>query len=361
MAIDVLVVGAGFAGSILAERFASAGKSVLVIDKRLHIAGNAYDEYDDHGILVHRYGPHAFHTNSQQVFDYLSRFTDWRHYEHRALASVNGVLYPFPINQTTINRLYNLNLDEQGVADYLHSVQVPCSSIRTSEDLVLSQVGHDLCDKFFRNYTRKQWGLELSQLSATVAGRIPVRTNSDDRYFTDSFQAMPQDGYTKMFERILQHKNIRVELGTKYFKDVSKIRWNTLVWTGCIDDYFFRTYGPLPYRSLCFDYEHLNFPQYQQTGVVNYPNNGEITRIIEFKHLTGQQHQGTTIMREYPSAKGDPYYPIPCSESAALYQKYKALADAEKNVIFIGRLAQYRYYNMDQVVAAALQAAKEIL
>ncbi|MBW8870006.1 MAG: NAD(P)-binding protein, partial [Acidobacteriales bacterium] len=214
MKTDVLIVGAGFAGSVMAERFASAGKDVVVVDKRPHIAGNAYDEKDAAGVLVHQYGPHIFHTNSTAVAEYLSRFTDWLPYEHRVLASVEGKLYPIPINRTTINKLYGLALDEAGVVAYLEKVREQRDRILTSEDVVLGTVGRDLCDKFFRNYTRKQWNLDLSQLSSAVAGRIPVRTNDDDRYFGDSFQQMPKNGYTAMFANMLNHPKIRVELST---------------------------------------------------------------------------------------------------------------------------------------------------
>jgi UDP-galactopyranose mutase len=355
MNVDVLVVGAGFAGSVIAERCASAGQSVLMIDKREHFGGNAYDESDTHGLLVHRYGPHIFHTNAPAVAHYLSRFTDWIDYEHRVLAQVDEQLYPIPINQTTVNRLYGLNLDEAGVAAFFEKVREPRETIKTSEDVVLNSVGRDLCDKFFRGYTRKQWGLDLSELSALVAARIPARINSDDRYFSDSFQKMPAEGYSKMFARMLDHPNIRMELGTDFEAMRHRVRWKTLFYTGPIDDYFHFCYGKLPYRSLRFEHEHLaDVNRFQPVGTVNYPNQHDFTRITEFKYLTGQQHSGTSIVREYPEAEGEPYYPIPRTENHELYQRYKALADGERHVYFVGRLAQYRYYNMDQVVAAAL-------
>lgn len=355
MKTDILVVGAGFAGSVIAERLASQGKSVLVIDRRQHIGGNAFDEYDASGVLVHRYGPHIFHTNAPQVVEYLSRFTTWRKYEHRVLSCVNGKLYPMPINLTTINQLYGLSLDRAGVSAFLDEVREKRDLIRNSEDLVLNSVGRDLCDKFFRNYTRKQWNLDLSQLSPAVAGRIPVRTNCDDRYFTDEFQNMPAEGYTKMFERMLGHSNIRVELGVSFDRLRHKVIADTIFYSGPIDAYFDFCYGKLPYRSLDFQHEHIPaIEQYQPVGTVNYPNEFDYTRITEFKHLTGQQHPGTSIVREFPRSTGDPYYPVPTAENQSLYQKYKLLADAEPGTFFIGRLAEYRYYNMDQVVAAAL-------
>lgn len=361
MNVDVLVVGAGFAGSVIAERRASAGQSVLIIDKREHIGGNAYDETDSHGLLVHRYGPHIFHTNAPVVTEYLSRFTDWIPYAHRVLAEVEGVLYPIPINQTTVNRLYGLHLDEAGVAAFFDRVRERKETIRTSEDVVLNSVGRDLCEKFFRGYTRKQWGLDLSELSATVAARIPVRTNSDDRYFSDSFQKMPAEGYTRMFARMLDHPNIRMEMGVEFEAVRRRVRWKTLFYTGPIDEYFGFCYGKLPYRSLRFEHEHhAHRERFQPVGTVNFPNDHEFTRITEFKYLTGQQHPATSIVREYPQAEGDPYYPIPRAENQELYMRYNALANAETNAYFVGRLAEYRYYNMDQVVAAALSLAKRV-
>jgi UDP-galactopyranose mutase len=357
MKFDVLVVGAGFAGSTLAERAANSGKSVLIVDRREHIAGNAFDEYDPNGVLVHRYGPHIFHTNAQRVVEYLSRFTQWIDYEHRVLAEVDKQLYPIPINRTTVNRLYGLQLDEAGVEDFFENVREERSPIRTSEDVVLNSVGSDLCDKFFRNYTRKQWGLELSDLAPLVAARIPTRTNDDDRYFTDDFQKMPAEGYTRMFERMLEHPNITVRVKTDFRSVRSEVTYDRLFYSGPIDEYFGFRFGKLPYRSLSFQHEHLTgCEQYQPVGTVNYPNEHAFTRITEFKHLTGQQHSGTSIVREFPEAEGEPYYPVPL-QNQQLYAQYEELARSEKNVYFVGRLAQYKYFNMDQVVAQALSVA----
>jgi UDP-galactopyranose mutase len=362
MKIDVLVVGAGFAGSVIAERCASVGRDVLVIDKREHIGGNAFDELDRHGVLVHRYGPHIFHTNAASVSDYLSAFTGWIPYEHRVLAKAGPDLYPIPINQTTVNRLYGLSLDEAGMAAFFERTRELRDPILTSEDVVLSSVGRDLCDTFFRGYTRKQWGLDLSELDASVAARIPVRTNADDRYFTDNFQRMPVEGYTKMFERILDHRNIRVALDTDFCEFRRHSSWNLLFYTGPIDEYFEFRLGKLPYRSLRFDHEHLaGVEQFQRVGTVNYPNDHAFTRITEFRHLTGQKHSGTSIVREYSGDKGEPYYPVPRPENQELFQRYKALGALERNVFFVGRLAQYRYYNMDQVVAAALKLSNHVV
>lgn len=332
-----------------ARELTDAGKSVLVIDRRPHIGGNAYDEIDENGVLVHRYGPHIFHTNSKRVFSYLSRFTDWRFYEHRVRAVVDGVEYPFPINRTTIRELYGRDAEA-----YLKAERVNIDVIRTSEDAVLASVGRDLCQKFFRGYTRKQWGLDLSELSAGVAARIPVRTDDDDRYFTDTYQFMPADGYSMLFERLLD--GIEVRLSTS-LDDLWGTKWGHMIYTGPIDGYFKHCYGRLPYRSLRFEHLHLPVEQCQAVGTINYPNDFAFTRITEFKHLTGQSHPGTSVVREYPQAEGEPFYPVPRPENEAMYRRYRELAKGE-NVTFVGRLAEYRYYNMDQVVGAALACVK---
>jgi UDP-galactopyranose mutase len=358
---DYLVVGAGFAGSVLAERLASKlGRRVLVIDKRDHIGGNAYDFYNADGILVHLYGPHIFHTNDERVLAYLSKFTAWRPYEHRVLASVDEQLLPVPINLDTINRMYGLTLDAEGMKLFLAERISAPAHIRTSEDIVVSRVGRELYEKFFRNYTRKQWGLDPSQLDASVAGRIPVRFDRDDRYFSDSFQVMPRDGYTRMFERMLDHPHLTVRTGVDYRDAVKSYPKAKVVYTGPIDEYFDFRYGPLPYRSLEFRHETHDVETYQAAPVVNYPNEHAYTRVTEFKYLTGQKHAKTSIVYEYPRAEGDPYYPIPRPENAALYAKYRELAERDGNVHFCGRLANYKYLNMDQVVAQALTTFRRI-
>ena len=361
--MQVLIIGAGFAGSVVARELAEAEHQILVVDRRNHIAGNACDVKDSHDILIHQYGPHIFHTNSERIFNYLSQFTEWRPYEHRVRGVVDGKEYPFPINRDTLNQLYDLDLDEQGAADFFEKVREPKAQVKSSEDVVLNSVGRDLYEKFFLNYTKKQWGLDPSELKAGVAARIPTRTNSDDRYFTDTYQAMPSDGYTAMFENILKHPNIQVQLATDYKDWLKQDRqYDHVVYTGCIDEFYDCRFGKLPYRSLRFEHQHLaDTEHYQSVGTVNYPNDFDFTRITEFKHLTGQQHLATSIVREYPTAEGDPYYPIPRDENEVLLKKYKALADEEKNVTFVGRLAEYRYYNMDQVVGAALNAVDKIL
>ena len=358
---DYFVVGAGLAGAVLAERLANGmGKRVLVIDKRNHVAGNTFDYYDEAGILVHKYGPHIFHTNSAEVVQYLSKFTDWRNYEHRVLASVDGMLLPIPINLDTINQLYDLTLDAAGMQKFLAQRAEAPARIRTSEDIVVSRVGRELYEKFFRNYTRKQWGLDPSELDSSVAGRIPVRYDQDDRYFTDSFQAMPKDGFTRMFERMLDSKNIKVLTGVNYADVAACYRDVKTIFTGPVDEYFDYRFGPLPYRSLEFKHQTFNQDRFQQAAVVNYPNDHDYTRVTEFKYLTGQARAKTSVVYEFPRADGDPYYPIPRPENALLYSKYKELADQQTDVHFVGRLATYKYYNMDQVVAQALVTYRKI-
>lgn len=359
---DFLVVGAGFAGAVVAERMARCyGKKVLVIDRRDHVGGNAYDHCNKEGILVHRYGPHIFHTNADQVFQYLSQFTSWRPYEHRVLASVDGKLVPVPINRDTVNRLYNLSLtSDNEVEAFFASRAEARPSVRTSEDVVVSKVGRDLYEKLFRNYTRKQWGKDPSELDALVTARIPVRTNSDDRYFTDRHQAMPKHGYTRLFENMLDHDNIRVALGCDFRYLAANVHYRSLVYTGPVDEFFDFRFGELPYRSLRFQHETLETEYLQPVAVINYPNEHAYTRITEFKHLTGQIHKRTSIVYEFPSSEGDPYYPVPTPENAALYKRYADLAAATKNVHFVGRLATYKYYNMDQVVAQALTLCKHL-
>ncbi len=359
---DYLIVGAGYAGAVCARQLADAGKKVLVLDKRSHIGGNAYDEKDSHGVLIHPYGPHIFHTNSKKVFEYLSRFTAWRFYEHRVLAKVNNHYYPVPINRLTINQVFGLNLKEEEVEPFLDTKRIPKESVKTSEDVVLNSVGPELCEMFFRGYTKKQWDLDLSELSAGVAARIPTRKNDDDRYFSDTYQFMPADGYSAMFERILDSSNVEVELNVDFLANRNQWSYSKLIYTGPVDAFYDSCYGQLPYRSLSFEHQHLSDVEcLQPVGTVNYPNEEKFTRITEFKHLTGQKFSGTSIVREYSKAVGDPYYPVPNPNNEALYKKYQERADCEPNVYFVGRLAQYRYYNMDQVVASALSLSEKLI
>ncbi len=352
---DYLIVGAGFAGSVLAERLATiCDKKILICDKRSHIGGNAYDHYNDFGILVHKYGPHIFHTNSKEIFEYLSRFTEWRQYEHRVLASVDGTMVPIPINVETLNRLYNMNLSVGQMQAFLDQVAEPVENIRTSEDVVVAKVGRELYEKLFRNYTLKQWGIDPSDLDASVTARLPVRLNRDCRYFTDKYQAMPAHGYTRMFENMLHHPNITIALNSDYRDLMKEVEYGQMIYTGPVDEYFHCRFGKLPYRSLSFRHETYDKEVFQESAVVNYPNEQLYTRITEFKYLTGQEHSKTSVVYEYPRDEGDPYYPVPKPENQALYKKYKQLADATPGVYFVGRLATYKYYNMDQVTGQAL-------
>jgi UDP-galactopyranose mutase len=347
--------------SVIAERLASQrDEKVLLIDRRPHIGGNAYDRHDKAGILIHQYGPHIFHTNSKTVFDYLSNFTAWRPYEHRVLAEVDGMQLPIPINLDTINRLYGLSLTSIELEGWLAARAEPVEEIRTAEDVVVSTVGRELYEKFFRGYTKKQWGVDPSELDKSVTARVPTRTNTDDRYFGDKYQFMPAAGFTRMFEQIVDHPNIEIMLDTDYRNLIPSVRYQQLIFTGPIDEYFGYCYGKLPYRSLSFKHVTLDKRWHQSVAVVNYPQTNDYTRVTEYKHLTGQQHAQTSLTYEYPSDKGDPYYPIPRPENAELFKRYESLALATKGVWFVGRLATYRYYNMDQVVGQALATFRRI-
>jgi UDP-galactopyranose mutase len=364
---DFLIVGAGYAGTTIAERLArTAGQRVLVVDRRDHIAGNAYDYVDEHGVLVHKYGPHIFHTNSEKVVEYLSQFTEWLPYEHRVVARVDGQLVPIPINRTTVNMLYGLDLetDEEVQAFYDERAEdIPF--LRTSEDAVVAKVGRELYEKFFRGYTRKQWERDPSELHASVTSRIPTRTNTDDRYFTDWHQAMPADGYTAMFARMLDQPTIDVSLSTDFFTDVrDQVSYRHVVYTGPIDVYFDRRFGELPYRSLEFELRNEPTPDGERLFPVCSINEPDFevpyTRRTEFRHMTGQSHTSSTVAVEYPRSEGDPYYPIPSEEPKALYKRYEDLAARETDVTFVGRLARYQYLNMDQVTAQALSVFERI-
>ena len=360
---DVLVVGAGLAGSTIAERCATEfGANVLLIDRRPHLAGNCHDPIGADGLQYHQYGPHIFHTNAEHVVQYLSAFTAWRPYEHRVLANVDGRQVPIPINQTTINALYGLDLDEDGIAAFLARVAEPSGEIRTSEDVIVSRVGRELYERFFAGYTRKHWGRDAAQLDASVCGRIPTRTNADDRYFGDRFQRMPADGYTNMVERMTYHPRIERVLGVDYREIADRARFRHVVFTGPIDAYFDYRFGKLPYRSLRFEFETHDVERYQAAGCINEPSEDvPYLRTTEYKHLTGQRHAKTIVSREYPSDEGDPYYPVPAPESREQYRKYALLAQRTPGVTFVGRLAEYRYYNMDQAVASALRAAESLV
>lgn len=360
--IDALVVGAGYSGAIVAERLAATlGWSVTVVERRGHIAGNAYDFVDTNGVLCHRYGPHIFHTNSDKVVEYLSRFTQWRPYEHRVLAYVRGALHPIPINRDTLNGLFDAGLETaEDAEDYLAARAEPVAFLRNSEDAVVSKVGRELYELFFRGYTRKQWDHDPADLDPSVCARIPVRFDRDDRYFTDRFQSMPADGYTRMFQRILDHPGIDLHLGTEFADVENALTWGHLVYTGPIDAFYGHRFGRLPYRSLHFDLVSHPTPDgglLQPAASINAPDAGvPWTRTTEFRWLTGQPHTSSTIAVEYPRAEGDPYYPVPRAENRALFKRYKRLAEADPHLTLVGRLANYQYLNMDQVTAQALSA-----
>ena len=352
---EYLIVGAGLSGCVLAQQIATKlNKKVLIIESRNHIGGNTYDFYNEHGILVHQYGPHIFHTNNKEVFDYLSQFTDWIYYQHHVLAYVDGSLVPIPINLNTINELYGLRLSEREINDFYDTVKKPIENINNSEEAILSKVGYDLYNKFFKNYTKKQWDLWPSELHRSVTERIPIRTNRDNRYFTDRYQGVPREGYTEMIKKMIDHPNIQLMLQADYKKVHHFIPFKRLIYTGPIDAFFDYKFGKLPYRSLRFKFETKEQEWFQEVAQINYPNDYDFTRITEFKHMTQQKHHKTTVAYEFPTDDNEPFYPIPKAENVALYNKYKKEADKLKHVLFTGRLGTYKYYNMDQVIAQAL-------
>jgi UDP-galactopyranose mutase len=358
---DFLIAGSGFSGSVLAERLASQlNKKIFLVEKRDHIGGNAYDFYNEDGILIHKYGPHIFHTNYEDVWHYLSRFTQWNGYQHKVIAYVDGKKVPIPINLTTVNTLLGASFSEGDVKDYFESERVKLKRINNSRDVIVSQVGDFFYEKFFRNYTFKQWGVYPDELSPEVTKRIPVRHNYDDRYFSDIYQGLPVEGYSKLFERLLSNENITVVLNTDYKKIVDNVTFDRLIYTGPIDYFFDYQYGKLPYRSLNFQSETLNKEYFQEVAVVNYPNDYEFTRITEFKHMTLQKHTKTTIMKEYSAEQGEPYYPMPMEKALNIYNKNKKEAQKLKSTYFIGRLAEYKYYNMDQVIKRAFDTFESI-
>jgi UDP-galactopyranose mutase len=361
---DYLIVGAGFAGAVLAERLAFGGKKILILDKRAHIGGNAFDTYDDAGILIHPYGPHIFHTNSLEVFDYLSRFTDWRPYQHKVLGFVDGNLVPIPFNINSLRTLfptdYATKLEQKLVEQYGYGVKIPILKMREENNADLKFLADYVYKNVFHGYTTKQWELTPEQLDASVTARVPVSISKDDRYFGDSYQAMPLHGYTKMFEKMLQHPNIKIMLNTDYREVIDLIPFDQMIYTGPIDEFYNHKFGKLPYRSLEFAHRTTDQEWYQSAGTVNYPNDYQYTRITEFKFLTGQTNPRSSIVFEYPRSEGDPYYPIPKPENNELYKQYEIEAARESKVIFVGRLATYKYYNMDQIVAQALATFRKL-
>lgn len=361
---DFLIVGAGFAGSVLAERIASQlGKTCLVVERRNHIGGNAYDHYDKAGVLLHSYGPHYFRTNSQRIVDYLSQFTEWHPIEYKILSWTKGRFWQFPINLNTFEQIIGRPSTSEEMQAQLADWRVDIESPKNSEEVIVSQVGWKLYEMFFKNYTRKQWQRDAKDLDPSVCGRIPIRTNRDDRYLSERFQALPKPGYTAMFEKMLGHPKIKVLLETDYREARSQVEFDHLIYTGPIDEYYDHCFGHLSYRSLRFEPETVKQEYFQPVMQVNYPNDHDFTRIVEIKHATGQKLPATSIVREYPQDFGpgrEPYYPIPAPDAKALYAKYAARAALEKNVSFVGRLATYRYYNMDQVVGMALAEFEQL-
>ncbi|PTX97136.1 UDP-galactopyranose mutase [Spartobacteria bacterium LR76] len=356
--IDYLIVGAGFAGIVLAERLASqCGKRCLIVDRRNHIGGNSHDGKNSDGVLAHTYGPHYFRTNSDRIIDYLSQFTEWHPVEYQILSWAEGRHWQFPINLNTFEQLLGRPSTTEEMEATLATWRVDIPVPKNSEDVIVSQVGWKLYELFFKNYTRKQWRRDPKDLDPSVCGRIPVRTNRDNRYLSEKFQALPKEGYTEMFKRMVDHPLIHVSLLTDYRDLPPSLSYKHMIYTGMIDEFYDFRFGPLPYRSLRFEPETFDVEFWQPALQVNYPNDHEFTRIVEVKHATGQEHPKTTIVREYPEDFGpgkEPYYPIPAPDAKAVYSQYAALADKEMDVSFVGRLATYRYYNMDQVIGMAL-------
>jgi UDP-galactopyranose mutase len=359
---DYVVVGAGFAGAVIAERIAAIHKkNVLVIDKRNHVGGNAYDYYDKYGVLVHKYGPHIFHTNNKIVFEYLSHFTNWRKYEHKVYARFNKDLYPMPINSTTIGKYYNREFRSKSeLIEFLRDIKTDIFPVLNSKDIVTNQIGIDLYKNFFEKFTEKTWFKNPLFLKPGVCGRLKLRLNNDDRYFTDKYQFMPRDGYTELFKNILSNERIEILLNTDYKNVIKNLGYQKLIYTGPIDYYFDYCYGKLPYRSLKLKFKNIKKEYYQDFSVINFVGDEKKTRIAEFKHITGQKCATTTIGIEYPLEKGDEFYPTLTNESELLYGKYKKLAAKSSNVIFTGRLANFKYFNMDQVVAQSLNKFKHL-
>jgi len=361
MEFKYVIVGAGLAGLTMAERIANVwNEKVLVIEKRNHIGGNIYDSYNEDGILIHNYGPHIFHTKSEKVYQYLSEFTQWNDFWHRVLTYVDGNLVPMPITVETINKLYNLNLNVFEVEEFLHKQAEDIEEIKTSKDVALSKVGQDIYEKIFESYTKKQWGIDPAELDTSVISRIPIRLNRDTRYFADPYQGMPKHGYTKMCENMAKSKNIKIMLNTDYKEVIDDIKYDTLIYTGPTDYFYDYKHGKLSYRSINFEFETYDMDEFQEAPVVNYPNDYDYTRITEFKKLTWQEHKKTTICKEFPCAEGEPYYPFPTKDCKAQFSLYQEEMDKESKVIFIGRLAEYRYYNMDAVVERALDIFEQM-
>ena len=362
MKFDFLIVGAGFSGAVLAERIASQlNKKVLIIDKRDHIGGNAFDEPDKNGILVHKYGPHIFHTQSSKPYDYLSQFTEWHKYEHRVLGSVDGELIPIPFNFDSLHQCFPKEfadkLEEKLISKFGEGIKIPILKLKEDKDEDIRILADYIYNKVFSNYTKKQWGMTPEELDPSVSSRIPVMLGRDDRYFQDEYQQLPSKGYTEVFKKMLNHPNITLRLNTE-FKSLQEVEYDYLIYTGAIDEYFNYEFGALPYRSLRFQFENVAQTEFQPVSQVNYPNEHDFTRITEFKHFLNQKREATTIAYEYPEqfeeGKNERFYPIPQKPNQELYEKYKEKANTLPNVFFAGRLAEYKYYNMNEIIAVAL-------
>lgn len=364
MKFDWLIIGAGYSACVLAERIANQlGKRVLIVEQRDHIGGNAYDFYNEHGILVHKYGPHIFHTQSKQVWDYLSQFTDWRHYYHHVLGVIDGKKVPIPFNLNTLYALfppqYAQKLENLLLENFGFGVKVPILKLRESTSGDLGFLADYIYENIFLHYTAKQWNLKPEELDRGVTGRVPVYISRDNRYFQDKYQAMPKLGYTEMFRRMIAHPQIKVLLNADYREIIDDVKFDRIVCTAPIDTFFDYMHGELPYRSIDFKFETLDCERYQEVGTVNYPNEYDITRITEQKYLSGQSSPKTTLVKEYPQAyvpgQNDPYYPIPRQANRDRFNLYLKEANKLKGtVLFAGRLGDYKYYNMDQAVTRAL-------
>lgn len=379
---DSIIVGCGFAGATVARELAERGKErVLVIEKRNHVAGNCYDLYDEHGIFVHQYGPHIFHTNVKRVYDYLSRFTDWHPFKHEVVANVHGKMIPVPFNLNTLKLVYDKEkaeyLEKKLIDTYGFGSRVPILSLMEQEDEDIKSIADYVYKNIFLQYTMKQWGQKPEDIDSSVTGRVPVLISYDNGYFQDTYQGMPKEGYTSLVEKLLDYPGIRVELN-KDAKEVLTLEedqiyfegkpfYGKVIYTGPIDEFFDCKFGRLPYRSLDFKFENYNVDSWQEKAVVNYTVSEDYTRITEFKKLTGQKKKdSTTIVKEYPipytdSSKEIPYYSIINDENLALYQKYEALFKEQNKVYLLGRLAEYKYYNIDAIVEKALKLADSLI
>lgn len=357
---DIIIIGAGISGAVLAQKYAGMGKKVLVIEKRGHIAGNCYDYIDDNGILVSKYGAHLFHTNEAQVWNYVNQYSDWYKWEHKVIANVDSQMVPIPVNITTVNRLMSEEITgEDEMTAWLEKNRITFDPPTNGKEAALNKVGPVLYEKMFRHYTKKQWDKYPEELDASVLDRIPVRTNYDERYFSDTYQALPVGGYTQLFEAILDHPNIEVLLDTDYFDIKEEVTgYEKLFYTGPIDRFFEFKHSlehKLEYRSINFVSETVDTEFFQENSVVNYPGNEvDFTRIIEYKHFGNQKSAKTTIVKEYTTDEGDPYYPVPNARNQLIYERYKKDAGALADVYFVGRLANYKYFNMDQAFKNAL-------